>query len=92
MLYEVITRMGNEPWQLYKITDDLGEKKDMSYRFPEKLNEMVDMAKKWSQTHVRPLWVYSQKDLELWNSGVLPGYEGTFEVEKLVAPPSAFPE
>lgn len=86
------TRMGNEPWQLYKITDDLGEKKDMSNRFPEKLREMVNMAEKWSQTHVRPLWVYSQKDLELWNSGVLPGYEGTFEVEKLVAPPSALPK
>ncbi|WP_372775229.1 sulfatase-like hydrolase/transferase [Mangrovibacterium sp.] len=87
-----ITRMGNEPWNLFKISDDLGEKKDMSYRHPDKLKEMVEMTEEWSKTHIRPLWVYSQKDLELWNSGVLPGYEGTFEVEKLVAPPSAVSE
>ena len=82
-----IVRMGNEPWQLFNITDDKGEHKNLSGRFPERLKSMVEETRKWTQTHVKPLWVYSQKDEELWNSGELPDYKATFEVDKLVLPP-----
>jgi len=86
------TRMGNEPWQLFKIQSDLGERKDVSGANKERLVDMVSQAKEWTSTHVRPLWVYTQKDLELWNSGALPGYNEAFEVSKLIASPSGSPK
>ncbi len=79
-----ITRMGNEPWLLFNVTNDLGEKRNMGYRYPERLEEMVNDMKSWTEDHVNPLWVYSKKDAELWENGVLPGYDDTFEVDKLV--------
>lgn len=82
-----ITRMGNEPWQLYNITDDKCEKKNMSGRDPERLKSMIVEMQKWTKTHVKPLWVYSEKDQELWDAGILPDYNATFENEKLSLPP-----
>lgn len=85
-----ITRMGNEPWQLFNIAEDNRERKDMSGRYPDRLQSMVAETEKWTQTHIRPLWFYSAKDEELWNNGVLPGYNETFETTKLVLPPSSY--
>ncbi len=85
-----ITRMGNEPWQLFNITNDIGEHRDMSGQFPDRLKTMVAETEKWSRTHVGPLWYYSAKDEALWKAGILPGFGDTFEVEQLVAPPSSY--
>lgn len=85
-----ITRMGNEPWGLYNITNDIGEKKDQSGRYPERLKEMVEETKEWTKSHVKPLWVYSAEDEELWRNGTLPGYNSTFEIEKLITLPSTY--
>ncbi|WP_276167465.1 sulfatase family protein [Zobellia alginiliquefaciens] len=82
-----ITRMGNEPWRLHNLKEDIGEKKNLAGRHPERLKEMVARTQEWTNSFVAPLWVYSRKDQELWNSGVMPNYEGTFEVDKLVEPP-----
>lgn len=84
-----ITRMGNEPWALFNITGDIGEKKDLSGKYPELLKKMVDKTEKWTQSFVKPLWFYSAKDQELWNNGVLPDYKETFEIMKLVLPPTS---
>ena len=84
------TRMGNEPWGLYNVSKDMGEHKDLGGQFPDRLKTLVAAAEKWSQTHVKPLWVYSQTDEELWNNGFLPNYKATFEVDKLIAPPSNY--
>lgn len=81
-----VVRMGNEPWQLINITEDIGEKKDRSGQFPDRLQQMVDKIEKWSKTLVSPLWVYSEKDAELWKSGRMPNYKETFETKKLVQP------
>ena len=80
------TRMANEPWGVYNVTNDIGEKKNKSGIHKERLKEMVSDALKWSEGHIQPLWFYSQKDVELWEDDVLPGYESTFEIDKLVAP------
>ncbi len=85
-----ITRMGNEPWSLFNITEDIAEQKDKSGRFPERLEEMVSETEKWSKSHVKPLWVYSAKDADLWNNGVFPGYDQTFEISNLVLPASNY--
>ncbi|MBT9190124.1 sulfatase family protein [Zobellia russellii] len=82
-----ITRMGNEPWRLHNITEDIGEEKNLSGRYPERLKEMIAKTKAWTDTFVKPLWVYSKKDLELWESGHMPQYDETFEVDKLVESP-----
>ncbi|WPR72988.1 sulfatase-like hydrolase/transferase [Flavobacterium sp. NG2] len=87
-----IVRMGNEPWQLFNITKDLGEHKDLSGQFPDRLKEMVAETKEWTKTHIAPLWVYSQKDAEYWESGRLPGYDDTFEVDKLRMGPLEYKE
>lgn len=84
------TRMGNEPWGLYNVSKDMGEHKDLSGQNPEKLKKLVAAAVKWSQSHVKPLWVYSQADEEMWDNGTLPNYKETFEVDKLLAPPSNY--
>ncbi len=84
------TRMGNEPWGLFNLKNDIGEQKDKSYPNMEILKELVSEAEAWSKTHIRPLWYYSQKDVELWKSGVLPGYDGTFEIDKLIDPPGKY--
>lgn len=84
------TRMGNEPWGLYNVAKDMGEHKDLGGQFPDRLKTLVAAAEKWSQTHVKPLWVYSQTDEEMWADGTLPNYKGTFEVDKLITPPSGY--
>lgn len=81
-------RMKNEPWNLFNITDDKREHHNKSGRYPEKLKELVGKSKQWSTTHISPLWYYSAKDEELWNDGTLPGYDHTYEVDKLVLPPT----
>ncbi|MEN6363413.1 MAG: sulfatase-like hydrolase/transferase [Bacteroidales bacterium] len=85
-----ITRMGNEPWGLYNITKDISEHRDLGGQFPDRLKSMVEATQKWTLTHVKPLWVYSAEDEELWNDGTFPGYNKTFEVEKLILPPSTY--
>ena len=82
-----ITRMGNEPWGLYNIKTDIGEKKNLSGKYPERLEKMVSETEKWTKDFVRPLWFYSEKDLEYWNDGRMPRYEETFEISKLVTHP-----
>ena len=82
-----ITRMGNEPWSLHNITNDIGEKKNLAGRYPERLKDMIARTKEWTKSFVKPLWYYSVKDKELWESGQMPDYEATFEVDKLVDSP-----
>ena len=82
------TRMANEPWGLYNMTTDISEHKNKGGANKDRLKELVSEAEKWSEGHVRPLWFYSQKDVELWENGVLPGYDDTFEIDKLVNPPT----
>ena len=82
-----ITRMGNEPWGLFNITNDLGEKKNLGGRDPERLKQMVAETEEWTKSFVRPLWYYSVKDQELWNDGRMPQYDETFEIDKLVRSP-----
>ncbi len=82
-----ITRMGNEPWSLHNITKDIGEKKNLAGRYPERLKEMIARTEEWTKSFVKPLWYYSVKDKELWESGQMPNYEATFEVDKLVDSP-----
>ena len=84
-----ITRMGNEPWELFNITGDIGEKKNLSGKYPDRLKKMVAETEKWTQSFVKPLWFYSAKDQELWNKGVLPDYKETFEISKLELPPTS---
>ena len=79
--------MGNEPWGLYNIKTDIGEKKNLSGKYPERLEKMVSETEKWTKDFVRPLWFYSEKDLEYWNDGRMPRYEETFEISKLVTHP-----
>ncbi|GAB3648597.1 sulfatase-like hydrolase/transferase [Echinicola sediminis] len=82
-----ITRMGNEPWQLFNLKEDVGEKKDLSGKYPELLEEMVSETEEWTKDFVRPLWFYSLKDQEYWNDGRMPRYEETFEILKLITHP-----
>ncbi|WP_163397320.1 arylsulfatase B [Flavobacterium fluviatile] len=87
-----ITRMGNEPWQLFNITNDMGEHKDLAGQFPERVKEMVAETKEWTKSHITPLWFYSQADAEYWASGRLPNYDDTFEIEKLRMSPIEYQE
>lgn len=82
-----ITRMGNEPWKLINITHDIGETKNLAGKYPKRLNEMVMDVEKWTKSFVKPLWFYSIKDKELWESGKMPNYKETFEVSKLSQSP-----
>lgn len=77
-----ITRMGNEPWQLFNIKNDIGEKKDLSGQFPERLQKMISETEKWSRSHLTPLWFYTEKDAEMWKDGEMPRYKETFEIVK----------
>lgn len=78
-----ITRVANEPWRLHNIVDDIGEKKNLGGKYPERLEEMVRTTHEWTKSFVPPLWVYSAKDQELWESGQMPRYDETFEINKL---------
>ena len=70
--------MSNKPWQLFNIKEDIGEKNDLSSKFPAKLRSMVADIEKWSKSHVRPLWFYTETDEQMWNDGRLPGYQKAF--------------
>lgn len=85
-----IVRSGNEPWQLINIKEDIGEHYNLSGRYPEKLNDLVKRTQKWTEGHIAPLWYYSAKDEILWEKGVLPGYDSTFETSVLTDPPSSY--
>ena len=87
-----LVRMANEPWQLFNITKDIGEKHDMAGQFPDRVQAMITETQKWTKTHIRPLWFYSQKDAEYWKSGQLPNFDDTFEVEKLRMSPIEWDE
>ncbi|MCK0189952.1 sulfatase-like hydrolase/transferase [Arenibacter sp. F20364] len=82
-----ITRMGNEPWRLHNLKEDIGEKKNLSGKYPELLQTMVSEMENWTRDFVRPLWFYSEKDLEYWTDGRMPRYDETFEINKLVTHP-----
>jgi len=79
-----ITRVGNEPWKLINITEDISEKRNLGKKYPKRLKEMVEKTQKWTESFVRPLWYYSAKDEELWNTGKMPQYNETFEISKLI--------
>ncbi|MGX5856563.1 sulfatase family protein [Dyadobacter jiangsuensis] len=77
-----ITRVANEPWQLFNIRKDISEHHDLSRQFPEVLQKMVAATEKWSRTHVTPLWYYSPKDAKLWQAGLMPAYKETFNLDE----------
>ena len=83
-----ITRMANDPWRLYNVSDDIGEKKDLSRKYPERLKKMIAKTAEWTKGFVRPLWFFSLRDEELWDSGEMPRYDQTFEIERLLLPPT----
>lgn len=85
-----ITRMGNEPWQMYNITNDKGEKRNMSGANAPRLKKMMEETRLWTNSHIKPLWYFSQKDQELWENEVLPGFKSTFEYEILNLPPKVW--
>ena len=76
-----VTRMENKSWKLFNIKEDIGEQNDLSARYPDKLKTMVADIEKWSRSHVRPLWFYTEKDEEMWNDGILPGYKKAFPIK-----------
>lgn len=82
-----IVRMANEPWLLINIKKDMKEQSNSIRRYPEIFEQMIAETKKWSESHVKPLWYYSAKDEQLWNDGILPGYKQTFETEILEQAP-----
>lgn len=77
-----ITRVANEPWQLFNIKNDIGERKDLGGQHPELLQKMVSNVEKWSRSHIKPLWFYTAKDEELWKTGLMPAYNETFKIVK----------
>lgn len=73
-----IVRMGAAPWRLYNITKDIGEEHDVSSQFPDRVVQMKTATKKWTKTHVTPLWFYTPEDQQMWQEGILPGYDQAF--------------
>ncbi len=70
------------------MSDDIGEKKDLSRKYPERLKKMIAKTAEWTKGFVRPLWFFSLRDEELWDSGEMPRYDQTFEIERLLLPPT----
>lgn len=74
-----ITRTGNGPWKLYKVSEDLSEKTDLSAQYPERVEDMVAEVAAWSRLHTTPLWYESYKAEERWKATDMPNYGALFE-------------
>ncbi|MDZ8118408.1 sulfatase-like hydrolase/transferase [Pontiella agarivorans] len=85
-----ITKYGNQPWRLYKITEDPGEENDLAQQYPERVKEMVRTAKKWSTTHAEPLFFHAAGQRDSWAKFTMPNFDRDF-VPAIGAPALAPP-
>ena len=76
-----VLRVSQKNWQLFNIEEDIGEKNDLSAKHPERLKEMVEKTKKWSETHIEPLWFYNDQTDDEWQADGMPHFEKTFKIE-----------
>ncbi|EMI53030.1 sulfatase-like hydrolase/transferase [Rhodopirellula sallentina] len=74
-------RYANQPWRLFKITEDLSEEHDLASSNPERLEELIAAAEKWSHTHETPLFFDSPGARDKWVGTNMPHFEKTFAME-----------
>jgi hypothetical protein len=74
-----VTRYGNQPWRLFKISEDPGETKDLAAQYPERVEALVKSAEKWSRSHVEPLWFHAGEARDSWSKNQMPHFDQTFK-------------
>ncbi|MGA9639585.1 sulfatase family protein [Flavobacterium sp.] len=79
--YKIVKAGPNSKWKLFDAKNDPSETKDLSGKFPKILKEMVDETKKWSESHVTPLWFDNKKGEEMWFNTNMPNYDKAFKLD-----------
>lgn len=74
-----VLKLGNQPWKLYKISDDPSESNDLAAQQPERLLEMVAIVEKWVKPQPRPLWFDSYEAEEKWDAKDMPRLDVLFD-------------
>lgn len=76
--WKAIWDMKGGSWRLYNVDVDMSEKKDLSSRYPERLQKLKAKIRRWTATHVEPLWFHSVQEMEGWEREKMPRYEDAF--------------
>ena len=71
-------RKNNGKWKLIDLAKDIGETKDISTGNETLLRGLIDDGRKWSGTHIAPLWHDTIGSRDGWYKNGMPKYDATF--------------
>ncbi|UXX79385.1 sulfatase-like hydrolase/transferase [Reichenbachiella carrageenanivorans] len=71
-------RFNTQSWKLYNIDQDISEKTDLSSQYPKLMDTLIAETKKWSDSHVEPLWFHAQAASDSWTANGMPRFDYTF--------------